>query len=143
MKTVGTIFDFKGDIQKQESFCKLLYYIHILGDHMDDSSYKIDNGLKIDVGGRIDKNDIIHEWQKCIEVVFADQKHTHKYRDIVSSLEKYNSKFSKIIRSTGGINSDEKFELHKEYSEKLMKQMTRYIPEMLKEEEFFYNAFYK
>lgn len=143
IKTVGTIFDFEGDIKKQENFCKLLYYIHILGDHMDDTSYKINNGLKIDVGGRVDKNDIIHEWQKCIEVVFAEQKHTHKYRSLTTELEKYNSRFSKIVRSAGGINSDEKFALHKKYSENLMKLMTMYIPEMLKEEGFFYNVFYK
>ena len=43
VNTVGTIFDFNGDTKKQESFCKLLYYIHILGDHMDDTSYKINN----------------------------------------------------------------------------------------------------
>lgn len=141
--TVGTIFDFDGDIQKQENFCKLLYYIHILGDHMDDTSYKINNGLKMDVGGRIDQNDIIHEWLDCIEIVFADQKYTHKYRGLTASLERYNSKFRKLGRSRADIDTDEKFEKYIENCEDLMNMMTMYVPEMLKEEEFFNEVFYK
>lgn len=142
MNTMGTIFDFEGNVEKQESFCKLLYYIHILGDHMDDTSYKINNGLKMDVGGRVDKNDIIHEWLECIEVVFADQKHTHKYRSLTSGLERYNSKFSKIVRSEGGVNTDEKFAEYNKLCEDLMDFMTMYIPEMLKDEAFFNKVFY-
>lgn len=141
--TVGTIFDFDGNVEKQESFCEFLYYIHILGDHMDDKSYKIYNGLKMDVGGRIDQNDIIHEWLDCIEIVFADQKYTHKYRSLTSSLERYNSKFTRIVRSKGGINTDEKFALYNKYCKDLMNMMTMYVPEMLKEEEFFNEVFYK
>lgn len=142
VNTMGTIFDFNGDTKKQESFCKLLYYIHILGDHMDDTSYKINNGLKMDVGGRTDKNDIIHEWLDCIGVVFSDQKHTHKYRSLTSGLERYNSKFSKIVKSEGGVNTDEKFAEYNKLCKNLMDFMTMYIPEMLKDETFFNEAFY-
>lgn len=143
LNTADEIFDFRGDEAKKESFCALIYYIHLLGDHMDDSSYKIKNGLKMDIGGRVDKEDIIHELLKHIEVVFADQRHTHKYRSLTSTLLRYNSKFAKIVRSEGGINSDEKFEKKQEYTEDLMKLLTMYIPEMLKEEAFFSEVFYR
>ena len=33
-------------ISEMISLCKVLYYIHILGDHKDDTSWKIQNGLK-------------------------------------------------------------------------------------------------
>lgn len=49
----------------------LIYYIHLLGDHMDDSSYKVNNGLKMEVGGRKDKTDIIHELETHISVVLC------------------------------------------------------------------------
>jgi len=143
LKTADAIFDFQGNDAQRDSFCALIYYIHILGDHMDDKSYLTKNGLKMDVGGRIDKEDIIHELLKHIEVVFADQKYTHKYCSLTIGLNRYNSKLAKIVRSQGGINSDEKFRQKKEYTEGLMNLLTIYLPEMLKEEPFFYNTFYR
>lgn len=143
LNTADAIFDFEGHENKKESFCAMMYYIHILGDHMDDSSYMVKNGLKMDVGGRTDKEDIIHELLKHIEILFADQKHTHKYRSLTGALERYNSRLAKIVRSEGGINTDEKFQKKQEYTEGLMDLLTMYIPEMLKAEKFFYDVFYK
>ena len=143
LNTVNKVFDFNGDIAKKESFAKFLYYIHILGDHTDDSSYMIDNGLKMDVGGRKDKYDIIHELLDIFKVLFKEQIHTHKYRSLTSNLEQINSKYSQLVGSEGGINSDEKFELHQGYLEDLMDILTYYIPEMLKDEAFFADVFYK
>lgn len=143
LNTAGKVFNFNGDTAKQESFAKLLYYIHILGDHTDDTSYMIDNGLKMDVGGRKDKYDIIHELLDVFKVLFKDQTHTHKYRSLTSNLEQINSRYSKLVGSEGGINSDEEFKLHQEYLEDLMDILTYYIPEMLKNETFFAEVFYK
>lgn len=143
LNTADAIFDFGGNEKQKESFCALIYYIHILGDFMDDKSYKVQNGLKMDPGGRIDKADIIDELLKHFKILFADQKYTHKYLFLTIALGRYNTKFSKIIRSEGGINTDEKFELRQRYVKELMKLLTMYIPEMLKEEKFFYDAFYK
>ena len=39
-------------------------------------------------------------------------------------MERYNTKLSKIIRSEGGINSDEKFELRQDYVNGLMRLLT-------------------
>ena len=143
--TVNAVFDFQGDTAKAEAFCELIYYIHILGDHMDDESLekRKQNGGKMDAGGRTDKYDVIHELLKCFEVLFADQTHTHKYSKLTSTLERYNSKFAKIVRREGGINTDEEFKLHQKYVKDLMKVLTLYLPEMLKEETFFSDVFYK
>lgn len=142
LNTADAIFEFDGDEAKKESFCELIYYVHILGDYMDDESYKIENGLKIDAGGRIDRNDIIHKLLDCFEVLFKDQKHTHKYQSLTNALNRLNSKLTKLVRSEGGINTDDKFELRQMYVEDLMKVLTLYIPEMLKDEPFFNKAFY-
>lgn len=143
LNTADKIFDFQGNEVKKDSFCALIYYIHILGDHIDDTSYQVKNGLKMDVGGRADREDIIHELLKHIENVFEDQKHTHKYRTLIGALERYNSRLAKIVRSDGGINTDEKFQQKQEYTKNLMKLLTMYLPEMLKEEPFFYDVFYR
>lgn len=143
LNSADKIFDFKGNEAQKESFCALIYYIHILADHMDDTSYKIKNGLKMDVGGRTDEIDIIHELLKHIKVLFADQKYTHKYRSLTSALERYNKRLAKIVRPVGGINTDEKFEQKQEYTKRIKELLTWYIPEMLKEEAFFSEVFYR
>lgn len=142
MNTVDKVFEFEGDVKKQESFCKVLYYIHILGDHKDDTSWKIQNGLKMGVGGRTDNNDIIHELLEAFETLFVDQKHTHKYRSLTGNLQKIDSRFGKVVNSVGGVNSDEKFILYQEYVDDTLKILTLYLPEMLKDEAFFHEVFY-
>ena len=97
----------------------------------------------MDVGGRRDKEDIIYELQKHFKVLFVDQQNTNKYRYLNNALERYNTKLSKIVTSAGGINTDEKFTLRQEYVEGIMDVLTMYLPEMLKEERFFNDVFYK
>ena len=140
--TVDEVFDFGEGGKKQESFCELLYYIHILGDHKDDTSWKIQNGLKMGVGGRKDNYDIIHELLDAFEILFVDQKYTHKYRSLTSNLKSIDSRFNKIVNSEGNVNSEEKFELYQEYVDDTLEILTLYLPEMLKDEPFFNQVFY-
>lgn len=142
MNTVDKVFDFDGDVKKQESFCKVLYYIHILGDHKDDTSWKINNGLKMGVGGRNDNIDIIHELLDAFKVLFKGQKYTFKYRSLTNGLQRIDNRLSKIVNSEGGVNTDEEFELYQEYVDDTLKILTYYLPEMLKDESFFHEVFY-
>lgn len=140
--TVGTVFDFDDNEKQKEAFCELLYYIHILGDHQHDQSYKIKNGLKIDVGGRHDKEDIIHKILELLPVLFPNQTNTHKYRALTTKLRSINNKFDKLVNSDGGINNEEKFAQKQELVKKVIKIMSLYLPEMLKKESFFNQIFY-
>ena len=144
VNTVDTIFDFGGDEAKKESFCILLYYIHLIGDHLDDESYEKlkKNGQKMDMGGRRDQYDITHELLDCLSTLFKDQRNTHKYLSLTMALQRYNQKYAQIVQSTGGVNSEEKFSLYKEYTKGLSKLLTYYLPEMLKDEPFFNSVFY-
>ena len=140
--TVGSVFDFNGNEQQKEAFCELLYYIHILGDHEDDASYQISNGLKIDIGGRHDKEDIIHKLLDLFSILFADQTHTHKYRALTTNLRSINSKLDKLVNSVGGINNDDKFAERQVLVGKVIEILSLYLPEMLKKEPFFQAVFY-
>lgn len=143
LNTVDAIFDFQGNEKQKESFCALIYYTHILGDLTDDKNYKIQNGRIMDPGGRTDKVDVIDELLAHFSTLFANQKHTNKYLFLTSAMMRYNTKLALIVRSKGGINSDYKFRLRQTYIEGLMKLLTMYIPEMLKDEQFFSDVFYK
>lgn len=139
---VGTVFNFNGNEQQKEAFCELLYYIHILGDHEDDTSYQVSNGLKIDVGGRHDQEDIIHKLLSLLPVLFPNQTNTHKYRALTTNLRSINNKLDKLVNSVGGINDDEKFAKKQELVKKVIEIMSLYLPEMLKKEPFFNQVFY-
>ena len=140
--TAGTVFDFNGNEKQKEAFCELLYYIHILGDHEDDASYTISNGLKIDLGGRHDKEDIIHKLLDLLPHLFPDQTNTHKYRTLVVKLHSINNNLDKIVNSVGGINNDEKFAQRQDLVKRFIDVLSLYLPEMLKDEQFFNELFY-
>lgn len=142
LNTVGTVFDFGKNEKQKEAFCELLYYIHILGDHLDDESYTISNGRKIDVGGRHDKNDIVHKLLDAFPTLFEDQVQTHKYRSLTSNLRSLNNSFDELVNSPGGIDSEEKFEKYKQLTLDLTRILSLYLPKMLKEEPFFNQVFY-
>ena len=141
--SVGAVFNFNGNDEQKEAFCELLYYIHILGDHEDDTSYRVSNGLKIDVGGRHDKEDIIHKLLNLLPILFPDQTNTHKYRTLTTKLHSINSKLDKLVNSVGGINTDEKFAERQVLVAKAIEILSLYLPEMLKKEPFFNEVFYR
>lgn len=143
LNTVDKIFDFNGNNAKKDSFCAIIYYIHILGDRIADEKY-YQNADIMELGGRTDKYDITHELLVNFEILFADQKHTHKYQHVVSKLEKCNSKISKLVNKTpSGISSYDEFKEYQKYAEEIKEVLECNLPEMLKEEDFFKEVFYK
>ena len=96
----------------------------------------------MELGGRIDKQDITHELIHHIEILFSDQKHTHKYNHVVSKLDYYNSKISELLNKNNGVLSEDDFKLYQEYANGVMEVLVCNIPEMLKEEKFFEQKFY-
>lgn len=149
IEVVNQTFDFgsesnaiSGYDPKCESFSALLYYVHILGDHNDDSSYKIQNGLKIALGGREDKVDIVHELLKHLDIIFHAQRFSPKYLLFIAKINSINRRIGRLVDSEGGINSDEKFEKYHALGEELMNTLKKNIPELLENEEFFSAVFY-
>jgi len=141
--TVSKVFGLDVEDKQLEAFCELLYYIHIIGDHQDDESYKISNGRKIDVGGRHDSQDIIHKLLDAFKILFKDQLHSHKYIGLTTNLQQIDSKLDKLINSEGGINTEEKFQEHQALVDDLIEILSLYVPEMLKKEAFFNKVFYQ
>ena len=141
LNTADKMFNFNGNNSKKDSFCALIYYTHILGDRIADTKY-YPNADIIELGGRMDKQDISHELVHHIEILFSDQKDTHKYNHVVSKLDSYNSKLSKLLKNNNGILSDDDFKLYHEYAKAIMDVLRWNVPEMLKEEDFFREKFY-
>ena len=138
------VYGRRGTEKQQESFCVLLYYTHIIGDHIE--AKKFQDLAYVAPLIRPDDRDnpgIIPELISCIEVLFEDQKHTFLYSGLIQELQNLQYKSEKLVRSDGGINNDQKFEEYHECAVKLLDVLKTYIPDLLKNEEFFYSKFYK
>ena len=141
VNTCDKVFDSKGSKAKREALCAVIYYTHVLGDRMADNKY-YPNADIMELGGRTDDQDIISELLKYIEILFDSNKHPFKYLHVTSKLQKYDKKVSKLIKRTNGKIEGEDFAEYKSYAEKIMEVLNCNIPEMLKDEGFFNEAFY-
>lgn len=141
----GTILgvDFGYD-KKCDSFAALLYYVHILSDHEARASYKVTDVMiplaQAHVGS--DNPDIFSELKHHLTILFTDQKDTHKYKAFMLELDSQAEHARSLAATTGGINSDEKFETFKNQVNDLFTLLEDYVPRLLKEELFFTNVFH-
>lgn len=147
--TVNTIFDLKklssitGYSDTCNSLCGIIYYVHILGDHIEADNYnKI--SLLIDLAGHsgTDKNDIITALREYIRILFKDQENASDYKDLMKGLDRIEKNAGKLVRSVGGVNTEEEFQEYHQYAEELLALLEEHIPVLLKQEEFFKTVFY-
>lgn len=148
VNTVDKIFDFGDDTEKCDSFCEMLYCIHIIADHLDDEDYKKaqNNGLKMPVADSHGNDDtIIKSLLDDFDVLFEDikEENLNQYNGLTTKLDSLNIEISEIVHSTGGINSEEKFDEHKKLVENLKEALESYLPKLLRKEKFFADVFYK
>lgn len=141
INTVDKIFDFKGNTSKRDSFCALIYYIHILGDRIHDDKYYQNNTI-MELGGRSDNQDITHELRHHISILFSSQNHTHKFNHVITKLDLIDNRISTLLKRNNGSISNEDFAEYKGYAKDIMEVLMYNIPEMLKDEDFFRKVFY-
>lgn len=89
-----------------------------------------------------DKYDIICQLKDSIEILFVDQKSTPEYTSLMKDLDSIQKKAGKLVRSVGGVNTDEEFEEYHQYANETMEALQKYVPKMLKNEKFFREVFY-
>ncbi|MBR3315763.1 MAG: hypothetical protein IKG18_16685 [Atopobiaceae bacterium] len=150
----------RGESDKQcESFCIMLYYVHILGDHIyagDEARNNKDGELTLKqkqtglayIDPLTRPNDtvnpgIIPDLESCFAVLFASQEDSGLYRDLISKLDEYKQISDSLVNSKGGIDTEEEFEKYNQCSKDLLETLAEYVPEMLRKEPFFYDALYR
>ena len=152
LATTEKVFDFQtfsgkmlwhdfGYAQKCNSFAALVYYVHILGDHEARESYKNIAMMQLAQPHPDQSPDIYSELKYHLQILFADQATTHKYKAFMQELDTQAEDARRLVASTGGINSDEKFAVYKGQVEALLTLLQDYIWQMLKEEKFFTDVF--
>lgn len=125
------------------SFAALVYYVHVLGDHLEATSYK-NNAYVMPFAGRThDDYDLVSDLlNNHLDIVFASQTEDSEYQSFREKLGNINSRASQLVYSEGGINTQEKFDSYHAIAEELHTLLKEYLPVLLKKEPFFQKVFY-
>lgn len=155
LATTEKVFDFSvfsgkilghdfGYAEKCNSVAALIYYVHIIGDHEARVSYKVTDVMMPLAQAHVDVNnpDILSEVKHHLQIIFADQQNTHKYKTLMQELDALAGEARSLAATPGGINTDEKFLICKDQVQELLTLLQDYVPNMLKDEPFFTDVFY-
>jgi len=150
--TVNSVFEMKklskvrGYDEKCISLAGIIYYVHILGDYDEADNYK-KIALLVPLAGNQDKDRsaeyMIPTMKTYIETVFPDQKKTDDYKKLIKELDEIEKTAAKLYDSTGGVNTDEEFEVYHQCADDILESLKNHLPQLLKNESFFYDVFYQ
>ncbi|SFY04218.1 hypothetical protein [Ruminococcus sp. XPD3002] len=158
--TVDKFFDFNGDDKQKESFCAIIYYIHILGDRYDDCNNNrkyYPPSVIMELGGRKnDEKDIIHELEKYIRLLFKNSinESNNNYDRIIRKLEEINIELEPIVTTQNAQNlndnTSDEFQIYCKCAEEALNMFQNVnsckeeqFSILLKSEPFFNKVFYK
>ena len=128
--------------EKCKAFAGLIYYTHIIGDHMATKYENVALDLQmIPLANRHDEN-IIDDLEDIFKVLFKDQKSTNEYKALLRGLNDIRENAADLVHSTGGLNTEEKYTDYQQCAKDLMELMINNVPELLKNEDFFSKVFY-
>lgn len=139
--TVTKVFNFKNP-QKCNSFSALIYYTHVIGDHIADKSIN-KSEIKMDFAGRVDHKDIVHELTEHLSILFKDQANSLALTALLQKMRTLDRNVENLVRRPGGTATftDEEFQTYKNSATELMSLLVRYVPELLQNEDFFTKVF--
>lgn len=133
--------------EKCNSLAGIIYYVHILGDYNEADKYTkiafLPDLAERNNANADDKNyDVITSLKSYIEILFADQKSSTKYKTLLDGLDNIAVDAGKIVQSVGGVNTDGEFTDYHQYADDILELLIEYMPTLLKNEEFFAKVFY-
>ena len=137
--------------KKCEYFAELLYYIHILGDHIYDHAELEKSGRKedqpyivkdliISIGGSQDSATIIHELKECLQSLFG-KKQVKTLLSALDGIEKEIDNVRYVEGKEGGLNTVGRYLAYSSYAQRILDTLHDYIPDLLKNEAFFSRVF--
>lgn len=148
LETINQKFDFGfwsgkfGWYDEQcDAFGALIYYVHIIGDHISNETYH-SNYEEIPIVNGAGNYGIIEELLKYSPILLKNVKEDNKtYDAYISELEKIKANIDGIYYYKSALSEPEVYEKYKEGAEKLMECLEDYIPLLIKREPFFAKVF--
>ncbi len=114
----------------------MLYYIHLLGDHIEytASSYAKGKDQVIPLAGTREDS-LIGELLEILPILFPGQN----YSTLERELQDLNTQIVELTNNPERLNAD--FDPYHQKAIKVRETLSRYLPELLRSEEYFTKAF--
>lgn len=140
------------DNEKMDAFCRLVYYVHILGDCYEAKYYNEATDSKNEDriplgrakhGETIEDTDIISELIALLPKLINQENSPSTFPSMMQDLELMQDKIREFYSRLEGISSDEAYMEYHQLTSELMDILIMYVPDLLSRESFFSNAFYE
>ena len=148
LETVNQKFDFGflsgkfGRYSKQcDAFCALIYYVHIIGDHIDNETYHR-SYQEIPLVKGAGNSGIIEDLLKYSPILFKNQVEDNRtYASYITRLNDLKSEIDDIYYYPSDLEDDDVYAQYHECAEKLMECLQDYVPLLIAKEPFFRKVF--
>ena len=121
-----------------EAFSAVVYYVHILGDHIEgDTPDKLTDLEPLIQYRSLRSPGIITELQEQLQIVFAAQKNTRIYMALMQDLSDLKIRAEENCGTWGAVDTYERCEINQQYARELLDILAEFLPTMLRNEEFF------
>ena len=150
LSTVKATVNFSKDTMN-DNFGKLIYYIHIVGDHVHGETYNATRfmiPLARKTPGATNP-DVFYELEQCLSVLFAEQKNEAAYIRLINDIQKLAEGARQIITNNNERFTPEEFAAYKDsYVNELLYVLCgieghqSYIADLFKKNATFRKAFY-
>ena len=125
-----------------EAFCATVYYIHILGDHIEgDKPEKLTDLEPLIQYTSLSTPGIIAELKEQLSVVFVSQEDSWTYAALMDKLTGLAIRAERNCATWGAVDTKEICTLNQDYANELLDILSVYLPTLLKREPFFSTHF--
>ena len=137
----GTLYNEDACNDQCEAFCKLAYYVHILGDHKEAESYTPEFSQLIPLVRHEDPTSpaLIQELIDLLPVLCQGQDCT----SLVNELQNIQAIASNAYNAKEGLGSQINFDNYHACAENVYKKLVEYLPDMMRKTDYFKSVFYK
>lgn len=121
-----------------EAFCAVIYYIHILGDHIEGNiPGKLTDLEPLIQYTSLSTPGIIAELKEQLRIVFISQSSSWTYAGLMEDLSALGVKAEQNCGTWGAVDTVEKCAINQKYAKELLEILSKYLPTLLKKEPFF------
>lgn len=128
-----------------EAFCALLYYVHLLGDYLEATSYSSEVQTLAPISASRDKKSpsIVGDLKdKYLPDLFPTQTGERLYKKMIGELEEIGNRADECLYAEGNIQTQEQFDAYHSCAEDLLEVLNDFIPELIRNEAFFTHVFH-
>lgn len=123
-----------------DAFSAVVYYIHILGDHIEgDDPNKLTDLEPLIQYSNFRSPGIITELQEQLQIVFVSQKSTRTYMSLMQELSDLRIRAEDNCGTWGAVDTYERCEINQQYAKELLDILADHLSSMLRNEKFFFD----